>query len=137
MRSIFNPIIPGYYPDPSICRVGNDYYLVCSSFEFCPALPVFHSRDLANWEKICNAFSAERGLQVYAWSGVGGIMAPTIRYHNGTYYIINSNMNRGSNCATYAHNHKNKDTSGDHHSYQRCLFHLPIINSHISLLVDL
>lgn len=98
MKSITNPIIPGYYPDPSICRVGEDYYLVCSSFEFCPALPVFHSRDLANWKKICNAFSAEQGLQVHAWSGVGGVMAPTIRYHNGTYYIINANMNRGSCC---------------------------------------
>lgn len=98
MPSICNPIIPGYYPDPSICRVGDEFYLVCSSFELCPALPVFRSRDLANWEKLCNAFSAEQGLQVFAWAGMGGVMAPTIRYHDGTYYIINANMNRGACC---------------------------------------
>ena len=45
-----NPIIPGFYPDPSICRVGEDFYLACSSFEECPGVPVFHSRDLAHWE---------------------------------------------------------------------------------------
>lgn len=98
MKIIANPIIPGNYPDPSICRVGDDYYLVCSSFELCPGLPVFHSRDLANWEQISNAMSAEQGLKVYAWACVGGLMAPTIRYCNGTFYILNSNMSRGSNC---------------------------------------
>lgn len=46
-----NPIIPGYYPDPSICRVGGDFYLVTSSFEYFPGVPIFHSRDLVNWQR--------------------------------------------------------------------------------------
>ena len=94
MHTINNPLIPGYYPDPSICRVGDDYYLVCSSFELYPGIPVFHSRDLANWEKIANAANVE----VYAWAGVGGVMAPTIRHHDGTFYIMNANMQHGASC---------------------------------------
>lgn len=48
MNKIHNPIIPGFYPDPSICRVGDDYYIACSSFELYPGLPLFHSKDLMN-----------------------------------------------------------------------------------------
>ena len=47
-----NPILPGFYPDPSICRVGEDYYMVTSSFAYYPGLPVFHSKDLVHWEQI-------------------------------------------------------------------------------------
>ena len=46
-----NPILPGFHPDPSICRAGNDYYLVTSSFEYFPSIPVFHSKDLIHWEQ--------------------------------------------------------------------------------------
>ena len=52
-----NPIIPGFYPDPTICRVGEDYYLATSSFELFPALPVFHSRDLVHWKQLGYATS--------------------------------------------------------------------------------
>lgn len=92
MNQLTNPIIPGYYPDPSICRVGEDFYLVCSSFEMCPGLPVFHSKDLAHWEQICNALLPENGFHMERNCGVGGVMAPTLRYHNGTFYIINANF---------------------------------------------
>ena len=47
-----NPILPGFYPDPSICRVGEDYYLVNSTFEYFPGLPIFHSRDLVHWRQL-------------------------------------------------------------------------------------
>ena len=57
---IHNPIIPGFYPDPSICRVGDDYYLACSSFELYPGIPLFHSRDLMHWEQICNVMTMEK-----------------------------------------------------------------------------
>lgn len=87
-----NPIIPGYYPDPSIIRVGDDFYLACSSFEMSPGLPIFHSKDLAHWEQICNAIGPENGFHMEKNCGVGGLMAPTIRYNNGTYYIINTNF---------------------------------------------
>ncbi|MBP3736402.1 MAG: glycoside hydrolase family 43 protein, partial [Lachnospiraceae bacterium] len=92
MKSFQNPIIPGYYPDPSICRVGNDYYLACSSFEMDPGIPVFHSRDLVHWEQICNAVSRENGFHVERNCGVGGVMAPTLRYRDGLFYIINTNF---------------------------------------------
>ena len=97
MNKIINPIIPGYYPDPSICRVGDDYYIACSSFELCPGIPVFHSKDLVHWEQICNAFTPENGLHLEKNSGVGGLMAPTLRYHDGTFYIMNTNFNDRGN----------------------------------------
>ena len=89
---IQNPIIPGFYPDPSICRVGDDYYLACSSFELYPGIPIFHSKDLANWEQISYAMTMDNGFHVNADMGTGGVMAPTIRYHEGTFYIVNCNF---------------------------------------------
>ncbi len=102
---IRNPIIPGFYPDPSICRVGRDFYLACSSFEMDPGIPVFHSTDLANWELIGNAVGNNTGLPDGGSNGfsvprngmVGGVMAPTIRYFNGKFYIIDSNAGGGGN----------------------------------------
>ncbi len=87
-----NPIISGYYPDPSICRVGDDFYLVNSSFELWPGLPVFHSKDLIHWEQIANAVGPENDFHVERNCGVGGLMAPTLRYSNGKFYIINANF---------------------------------------------
>ncbi|SCP97398.1 alpha-N-arabinofuranosidase [Anaerobium acetethylicum] len=92
MNKIKNPILPGFYPDPSICRVGEDYYMVCSSFELYPGIPVFHSKDLANWEQISYAMNKENGFHVNANVISGGVMAPTIRYHEGLFYIINANF---------------------------------------------
>ena len=87
-----NPILPGFYPDPSICRVGEDFYLVCSSFELCPGIPLFHSRDLQHWEQLCYIMTPENGFHVEKNCGNGGVMAPTIRYHEGTFYLINCNF---------------------------------------------
>ncbi|MBR1496090.1 MAG: glycoside hydrolase family 43 protein [Oscillospiraceae bacterium] len=91
-RLIRNPILPGFYPDPSVCRVGGDFYLACSSFELYPGIPVFHSRDLAHWEQVSYAMTMENGFHVSANMGTGGVMAPTIRCHDGTFYIINCNF---------------------------------------------
>ena len=91
-RKIQNPILPGFYPDPSICRVGDDFYMICSSFELSPGIPVFHSKDLANWEQIGYAMDKSNGFYVDANTFSGGVMAPTIRYHDGTFYIINANF---------------------------------------------
>ena len=99
-----NPIIPGFYPDPSICRVGNDFYLACSSFELCPGVPVFHSKDLANWEQIGYAVTPENGFHVEKNCGNGGVMAPTLRYHNGLFYIINTNYSDKGNYIVTAEN---------------------------------
>lgn len=82
-----NPVIRGFHPDPSICRVGDDFYLVTSSFEYFPAIPVFHSRDLANWEQIGNCISFENTLDLTGATESGGVWAPTIRYWEGTFYV--------------------------------------------------
>lgn len=95
-EAFINPIIPGGHPDPSICRVGDDYYIVNSSFEYFPGLPIHHSKDLVNWKLI--GYGLHRLDQA---SGVvnlvdvqqnGGIHAPTIRFNNGLFYIIVTNV---------------------------------------------
>ena len=89
---LHNPIIPGFYPDPSIIRVEDDFYIAVSSFELYPGIPIFHSKDLAHWEQIANAMGPDNGFHMEKNCGVGGVMAPTLRYHKGTYYIINTNF---------------------------------------------
>ena len=84
-----NPILPGFHPDPSICRVGEDFYLVTSSFEWYPGIPIFHSRDLMNWEQLGHVLT--RPSQLAMKEGLRpsqGLWAPTIRFHDGTYYVI-------------------------------------------------
>ena len=83
-----NPILKGFYPDPSICRVGSDYYLVNSSFEYFPGVPIFHSQDLVNWRQIGHILNRPSQLNLDSVRASGGIFAPTIRYNNGTYYMI-------------------------------------------------
>ncbi|MBN2501451.1 MAG: glycoside hydrolase family 43 protein [Anaerolineales bacterium] len=85
-----NPIIPGFYPDPSICRVGEDYYLVTSTFEFFPGLPIFHSCDLVHWRQIGHVLDRPSQLPLDGVRYSRGLYAPTIRYHDGTYYVINT-----------------------------------------------
>lgn len=87
-----NPVIPGYHPDPSICRVGEDYYIVNSTFEFFPGVPVFHSRNLANWELIGYVLNRREQLELEGCRNSGGIYAPTIRYHEGMFYMITTNV---------------------------------------------
>ncbi|MBQ3657769.1 MAG: glycoside hydrolase family 43 protein [Bacteroidales bacterium] len=88
-----NPVIPGYHPDPSVCRVGDDFYLVNSSFCYFPGVPLFHSKDLINWEQIGNVLDRENQLPLSGTNFWTGIYAPTIRYHNGTFYMIVTNVN--------------------------------------------
>ena len=95
-NTFINPIIPGGYPDPSICRVGEDFYIVNSSFEYFPGLPIHHSKDLVNWELIGHGLhrpsQASGEVNLVDVQENGGIHAPTIRYNNGTFYIITTNM---------------------------------------------
>ena len=91
-----NPIISGAHPDPSICRVGDDYYIVNSSFEYFPGLPIHHSKDLVNWKLIGYGLHREDQcngeMNLVDVQSDGGIHAPTIRYHKGTFYIITTNV---------------------------------------------
>ena len=82
-----NPIIKGFHPDPSICRVGEDYYLVTSSFEYFPGIPVFHSKDLVNWTQIGNCAARAEEFPLEQVKDSGGIWAPTIRWNQGTFYV--------------------------------------------------
>ena len=92
-----NPVIPGFNPDPSICRVGNDYYVVNSTFQFFPGVPIYHSTDMVNWEQIGNVLTRESQLPLNQASSWLGIYATTIRYHEGTFYMITTNVGNGGN----------------------------------------
>jgi xylan 1,4-beta-xylosidase len=95
-RTLFaNPILPGFYPDPSICRVGDDYYLATSSFEYFPGVPIFHSRDLIHWRQIGHALTRESQLTLGSAPSSQGIFAPTLRYHQGTFYLVTTNVTEG------------------------------------------
>jgi xylan 1,4-beta-xylosidase len=87
-RKYANPIISGFHPDPSVCRVGEDYYLVTSSFEYFPGVPIYHSRDLVNWQQIGHVLDRPSQLDLDGIRASGGIYAATIRYHEGVYYLI-------------------------------------------------
>lgn len=92
-----NPILPGFHPDPSVVRVGDDYYLVNSSFAIYPGLPVFHSRDLVHWTQIGNAIDRP-GMFDFTGLGVArAVFAPTIRHHDGLFYLINTCVECGGN----------------------------------------
>lgn len=96
MTTAVNPILSGFYPDPSICRTGDDFYLVTSSFVYAPGVPIFHSKDLAHWEQLGNILEREEQLVVDGEIS-RGIFAPTIRFHAGTYYMITTNVSHGGN----------------------------------------
>lgn len=88
-----NPILPGFHPDPSICRVGGDFYLVTSSFEYFPGLPLFHSTDLVHWEQINHILDRDSQFTLTTEApNHFGIYAPTLRYHDGIYYCIVTNV---------------------------------------------
>lgn len=88
-----NPIVPGYNPDPGICRVGDTFYLVNSTFEFFPGVPVRKSKNLVNWELIGYALDRKSQLPLPEAPPSSGIFAPTIRYHDGLFYMITTHVN--------------------------------------------
>lgn len=90
MTAFTNPILRGCYPDPSVCRVGDDFYLVTSTFEYLPGLPIFHSRDLVSWTQIGHAIDRPGQLDLSSVPSSGGLFAPTIRHDDGTFYITNT-----------------------------------------------
>jgi len=99
-----NPIISGFYPDPSICRVGEDYYLITSSFEYFPGVPVFHSRDLVHWEQIGHCLTTATQLPLAQAGSSKGIFAPTIRYHDGVFYMVTTNVSVGKHFYVFTDN---------------------------------
>ncbi|MCF2938181.1 glycoside hydrolase family 43 protein [Paenibacillus alkaliterrae] len=88
MATFRNPVLPGFYPDPSICRAGEDYYMVTSSFEYFPGVPIFHSKDLVHWRQLGHVLDRQSQLNLDGTPCSKGIYAATIRYHNGLFYMI-------------------------------------------------
>lgn len=97
VRKFENPIVTGFHPDPSICRVGSDYYMVHSSFEYFPGVPIFHSRDLVHWRQIGFCLTRHSQLSLDHVRASGGIYAPTLRYHDGTFYMVTTLVDGGGN----------------------------------------
>ena len=83
-----NPVLPGFHADPSVCRAGEDFYLVNSTFQYFPGVPVFHSKDLVNWEQVGNCLTRPSQVDLKGTDGNSGIYAPTIRYHEGRFYMV-------------------------------------------------
>ncbi|MCL1806691.1 MAG: glycoside hydrolase family 43 protein [Oscillospiraceae bacterium] len=97
MYTYENPIIKGYNPDPSVCRVGEDYYLVTSSFEYFPGVPVYHSKNLADWTLISHCLTRKEQLVLDDARPSGGIYAPTIRFYNGRFCMTTTNVSHKGN----------------------------------------
>jgi beta-xylosidase len=102
MSGYQNPIIPGFHPDPSICRVGDEYFLVTSTFTYFPGVPIFRSRDLVHWTQIGNVLDRPTQLDLSAtvsWAS-NGVFAPTIRHHDSRFWMITT-MSTGRSLATF------------------------------------
>lgn len=87
MSAARNPVLPGFHPDPSICRVGDEFFVVTSTFEYFPGLPVHRSRDLVEWELVGHAVHREEQLDLSSVAASGGLFAPTIRHHDGRFLV--------------------------------------------------
>jgi xylan 1,4-beta-xylosidase len=92
MKTIRNPVIPGFNPDPSFVRVGEDYYIVNSTFEWFPGVQIHHSRDLINWHLIGHALTRQSQLDLRGIVGSGGVWAPSLSYHDGQFWLIYTNI---------------------------------------------
>lgn len=106
-NSLPNPILSGFYPDPSICKVGTDYYLVNSTFSYFPGIPVLHSKDLKNWKQIGNVISRPSQMDFMGDRLSRGLFAPAINYHDGLYYVTCTLIDRKGNFVVTA-----KDPAG-------------------------
>jgi len=99
-----NPVLQGFYPDPSVVRVGGDYYLVNSTFAWFPGIPVWHSRDLVNWTQIGNAIDRPTQINFDKMTMQQGVYAPDISWHAGKFYILNTCVGCGGNFVITATN---------------------------------
>ena len=96
-----NPIIKGFYPDPSMCKANWKYYLVCSSMQYFPAVPLFESKDLINWKQIGNCLNRPSQIALDGVNSSGGVFASTIRYNDGRFYMVTTNSTTQQNFYVY------------------------------------
>lgn len=86
-----NPVLRGFYPDPSICKANGKYYMICSSFQYFPGVPLFESDDLIHWKQIGHCLTRPNQVDLREVNSSGGVFAPTIRYHDSTFYMVTTN----------------------------------------------
>lgn len=91
-----NPILPGFNPDPSIIQVNGDYFLTTSTFEYFPGLPIYHSRNLIDWEIIGHVLTRKSQLDMRTTEAGGGVYAPCLRYKEGRFYVATAVVHRRS-----------------------------------------
>lgn len=91
-RVIKNPTLPGFHPDPSICRVGDDFYLANSTFEWFPGVPIHHSRDLKHWRLIGHALTRPSQLDLRGVPDSGGVWAPSMSHADDRFWLIYTNL---------------------------------------------
>ncbi len=96
-----NPIISGFYPDPSVCEANGKFYLVNSSFEYFPGVPLFESEDLVNWKQIGHVLTRKSQVMLEGVRSSGGVFAPTIRYSDGRFYMVTNNNSTNENFYVY------------------------------------
>lgn len=96
-----NPVIKGFYPDPSVCCANGKYYLVSSSFQYFPGVPLFESEDLVNWRQIGHVLTRKSQVMLEKIASSGGVFAPTIRYNNGRFYMVTTNDTTHENFYVY------------------------------------
>lgn len=89
------PVVAGFHPDPSVCRVDDVYYLACSSFEYAPGVPLFRSDDLVTWTHVGHALSRPAQLRLDGVAPSGGVYAPTLRHHEGRFWLVTTNVSDG------------------------------------------
>lgn len=98
---IKNPVIKGFYPDPSVCEANGKYYLVCSTMQYFPGVPIFESEDLVNWEQIGHCFTRDEQVELNKVDSSSGVFAPTIRFYDGRYYMTTTNNQTHQNYYVY------------------------------------
>lgn len=98
---IKNPIVKGFYPDPSVCEANGKYYLVCSTMQYFPGVPIFESEDLLNWKQIGHCFTRPEQVALDKITSSSGVFAPTIRFYNGRFYMTTTNNQTHENYYVY------------------------------------
>ncbi len=101
MTTYNNPVQKGFYPDPSVCFAEGKYYMVCSSFQYFPGVPLFESEDLVNWTQIGHVLTRKNQVMLEKINSSGGVFAPTIRYHDGRFYMVTTNDTTHQNFYVY------------------------------------
>ena len=96
-----NPILSGFYPDPSVCQADGKFYLACSSFQYFPGVPLFESSDLVNWKQIGHALTRKSQIMLEKVPSSGGVFAPTLRFHDGRFYMVTNNNSTQENFYIY------------------------------------